>query len=92
MQKDKRNKVDSTSKAKHDISDEIIELILWVVFLGIGVLVCWGISSIFSIDFSIDMDNFDADTFVLIGIISLVAIVAIISFLIGFIKKLKDKK
>lgn len=91
MKKNKRDKVDSISKVKHDVSEGIIEIILCAVFLGIGMLVCWGISSIFSIDFSIDMDNFDSDTFIIIGLISLALAACIFGFVKDLIKKVKKR-
>ena len=86
MKKNKNDKVNPSTKATFDISDGSIELILSVVLFGIGALVCWGISSILSIDFSIDMDNFDSDTFIIIGVISLALVVCVYSFVKNLIK------
>lgn len=91
MKKNKNDKVNPSTKATFDISDGIIELILSVVLFGIGALVCWGISSIFSIDFSIDMDNFDSDTFIIIGLISLALAACIFGFVKDLIKKVKKR-
>lgn len=78
-------------KKKQEILDSLIEgvveLILAIILFGVGFLVCLGISSIFSVDIT----DFDFDSFVLIGIISLVLIIIVISFLKRFFK-IKDKK
>lgn len=69
------------------VAEGIVELILTIVFSGIGFIVCIGISKIFSVK----MDDFDLDSFVLIGIAFLALIVLVISVIKTFIRRIKDK-
>ena len=71
-------------KKKEALSEGIAELVLTLVFFGIGALII----SLFGI--SIDSANIDFDLLCLIGIVSVFGIFAIISVFVKWINK-KDK-
>ncbi len=79
------------NKKKREISDAlaegIVELILTIVFSAIGFIACLGISKIFPVK----MENFDLNSFVLIGITLFVVITGVVFIIKAFIKRVKDK-
>lgn len=79
------------NKKKGENSDAvlegILELIFMIVFSTIGFIVCLGISKIFSLK----MDNFDLDSFALIGIIFVIVMTVVVEIIKKIIKKIKEK-
>lgn len=79
-------------KKKEKISDNVceavIEIIFTIVFGFIGLGICLFIGKIFPIN----LDNFDLNSFVLIGIIALFVIMYIVGLVIHIIKKRNKKE
>lgn len=82
----KRN--NKKEKIADALSEAIVEIILTIVFFAIGFAVCIGIGKIFSIK----TNNFDLDSFVLIGIAFLALMILVVNVIKTIVMKLKDKK
>ena len=67
-------------KRQEAILNGVVEIVLYILFLGIGFLICWAWSAFFPVSLAM----LDPDTVVLIGLVALAVIIAAI----GWIKKL----
>ena len=79
MNKDKKDKVSNT------VADAVVEIVLTVVFSFIGFVVCLLLKKIFSIK----NDNFDLNSYVLVGLIFSLVVVFFVLLIRKFVKKHK---
>lgn len=69
-------------KRQESLAEGVLEIAFYLLFLGVGFLVCW----VWSLVFPANIATMDPDTLVLIGLIALVVIVAAICWLKKLIK------
>ena len=69
-------------KRQEALAEGVLEIVFYLLFLGVGFLVCW----VWSLVFSANIATMDPDTLVLIGLIALAVIVAAICWLKKLIK------
>ncbi len=79
MNKDKKDKVSNT------VADAVVEIVLTVVFSFIGFVVCLLLKKIFFIK----NDNFDLNSYVLVGLIFSLVVVFFVLLIRMFVKKHK---
>ena len=69
-------------KRQESLAEGVLEIVFYLLFLGVGFLVCW----VWSLVFPANIATMDPDTLVLIGLIVLAVIVAAICWLKKLIK------
>ncbi len=69
-------------KWKESLADGILEIVFYLLFLGVGLLVCW----VWNLVFPANIAAMDPDTLVLIGLVALAVIIAAICRLKKLIK------
>lgn len=69
-------------KRQESLAEGILEIVFYLLFLGVGFLVCW----VWSLVFPANIATMDPDTLALIGLIALAVIVAAICWLKKLIK------
>ena len=69
-------------KWKESLADGILEIVFYLLFLGVGLLVCW----VWNLVCSANIAAMDPDTLVLIGLVALAVIIAAICWLKKLIK------
>lgn len=78
-------------RKKREISEAageaIVELILAIILSAVGFIVCFGISRIFSVE----IDALDLDSYILIGIVSLILIIVVFNAVRTLIKKIRGR-